>query len=211
VGECLPDKTKGTLLGAVRRMLAQISRQYCKRVKVFRLDVEREYVEFFSICETRGILVEKRATEAQSGLVEKAGNTVIVRARAIRIAGNLEKLALALVEVAIYLLNRTPTDALAWKCPYELVRGVKPSLAHLSKIVARAYVLNKKLKRGAKLRERTLIGVLVGYEGTNFFPCMASNNDENHPYKRCDFYNRQIYGKDDDESLCFKTRSKRDV
>ena len=70
---------------------------------------------------------------------------------------------------AIYLLNRTLVEAIGWSCPYTNVKGIKPLVAHLEVIGARAYVLNEKLPRGAKLESRALIGHLVGFDSTNIF------------------------------------------
>jgi hypothetical protein len=53
---------------------------------------------------------------------------------------------------AIYLLNRTLVEAIDWSCLYTKVKGIKPSVAHLKVIRFRAYMLNKKLLRGVKLK-----------------------------------------------------------
>jgi hypothetical protein len=120
----------------------------------------------------RGIEVEQRApyTEEQNGLIERAGSTIIVRGRAIRIGSGLPKeLANECTMTAVYLLNRTLVESLGWKTLYEVAGGHKPSIAHLSKIGAQAYYLNNKLKRGDKMESRALIGHLVGYDSTNIF------------------------------------------
>jgi hypothetical protein len=53
---------------------------------------------------------------------------------------------------AIYLLNRTLVKVINWSCLYTKVKGVKLSVAHLKVIRVRAYMLNGKLLRGAKLK-----------------------------------------------------------
>jgi hypothetical protein len=68
---------------------------------------------------------------------------------------------------AIYLLNRTLVEAIGWSCLYTKVKGIKSLVAYLEVIGARAYMLNEKLPRGAKLESRTLIGYLVGFDSTN--------------------------------------------
>jgi hypothetical protein len=119
-----------------------------------------------------GIVVEPRAeyTEEQNSLSEQAGKMIMIRARAIRIDGRLPiELSNECCMVAVYLLNRTPVEALEWKTPYEVVHGHKPLAAHLNVVGAWAYVLNNKLKRGEKLESRALIGQLVGYDSTNIY------------------------------------------
>jgi hypothetical protein len=169
---CLPDKSSGTLKRTVMRLLAKIKRQFGTVVMVVRLDSEHGYSELLQVLRDLGIVVEPRAeyTEEQNGLSEQAGKMIVIRGRAIRIDGQLPmELSNECCLVAVYLLNRTPVEALGWRTPYEVVRGVKPSAAHLNVVGARAYVLNNKLKRGEKLESRALIGQLVGYDSTNIY------------------------------------------
>ncbi|KAA8623684.1 hypothetical protein PtrV1_04990 [Pyrenophora tritici-repentis] len=163
-------KTKATLTRVFKRLLAKIERQYDSQVVTIRLDMEAGYVELLEICRDLGIALEPRATEAQNGGIERAGKSIVIRGRAIRLHAGLPKeYANECVMSAIYLLNRTPVEAIDWRCPYTKVKGVKPSVAHLEVIGARAYVLNEKLPRGAKLDSRALIGHLVGFDSTNIF------------------------------------------
>jgi hypothetical protein len=132
--------------------------------------MEAGYVKLLEICRDLGIAVEPRATEAQNGGIERAGKLIVIQARAIRLHAGLPKeYANECAITAIYLLNCTPVEAIDWSCPYTKVKGVKPSVAHLKVIGARAYVLNEKLLRGAKLESRSLIGHLVGFDSTNIF------------------------------------------
>ena len=142
-GCCIPNKTKATLTKVFKRLLAKIKRQFQSQVIIVRLDMETGYVELLELCRDLGIAIEARATEAQSGAIERAGKSIVIRARAIRLHSGLPKAyANECAMSAIYLLNRTPTEALGWECPYTKVKGVKPSVAHLEVIGARAYVLN---------------------------------------------------------------------
>ena len=169
---CLPDKSSVTLKRTARRLLAKIKRQYHADVSVVRLDSDRGYSEMLQMFKELGIVVEPRAeyTEEQNGLTERAGSTIVTRGRAIRIGGDLPmELSNECCVAAVYLLNRSPTEALAWKTPYEIVHGRKPTVAHLAAIGSRAYVLNTKLMRGEKLASRTLVGQLVGYDSTNIY------------------------------------------
>jgi len=171
-GACLPDKSGPTLKQAVKRLLAKIQRQFNQAVIVIRLDSERGYSALYELLRDLGIAIEPRApyTEEQNGGTERAGATIIIRARAIRIEACLPKeLSNECVMTAIYLLNRTPIKALTWRTPFEAVHGRKPSLAHLNEIGARAYTLNHALKRGDKLESRALIGQLIGYDSTNIY------------------------------------------
>src|SRR3954447_5642213 len=132
--------------------------------------MEKGYIELLEICRDLGVAVEARATEAQSGAIERAGKTIIIRGRAFRIHAGLPKeFANECVMTAIYFMNRTPIEALNWKCPYTIVKGVKPTGAHVELIGARAYALNENLPRGDKLESRALIGHLLGFDSTNIY------------------------------------------
>ena len=171
-GTCLTDKSGPTLKQAVQRLLSKIQRQFKQVVVAVKLDSERGYSVLYELLRDLGIAIEPRApyTEEQNGMTERAGATIIARARAIRLEASLPKeLSNECVMTAIYLLNRTPVKALTWGTPFEAVHGVKPSLAHLNEIGARAYTLNHALKRGDKLESRALIGQLVGYDSTNIY------------------------------------------
>jgi hypothetical protein len=160
------------LLATVERLLARIETQYSVKVRAVKIDGDPGYSLLHRFFLNRGIEVELRApyTEEQNGLIERAGSTIIVRGRAIRIGSGLPKeLANECAMTAAYLLNRTPVESLGWKTPYEVAGGHKPSMAYLSKIGAQAYCLNNKPKPGDKMESRALIGHLVRYDSTNIF------------------------------------------
>ena len=97
----------------------------------------------------------------------------------MRIHANLLKhLAGKLYETVGYILNRTPTEALGWKTPYERVYGRTPLVSHMQPIGCRAYALNTELRNADKLESRALIGHLVGYVGTNIFRIWLPTTDE---------------------------------
>ena len=119
-----------------------------------------------------GIKVEMRSpdTPAQLGGAERAGAIIVTVARVIRIyAGLLKALANELICTAVRLLNVTPTKALGWRTPQEMVTGIQPDLSRLHVIGSRGFVLNKHLPRGDKLEDRTFEGFLVGYDASNIY------------------------------------------
>jgi hypothetical protein len=117
----------------------------------------------------------------------------------LRILSGLPKeLANELVVTAAMLLNITPTECLDWDMPYQRVFGRKRSVAHMAPIGCRAYVLNRKVKRGDKLESRTMIGYLVGYNSTNIFRIWIPSKD--HVMQTRDVvFERQHLMKDNDE------------
>jgi hypothetical protein len=117
-------------------------------------------------------------TKEPNGLIERAGGVLTQRARAMCIHANLPKeLSHEMYRTAAYILNRTPTEALGWKTPYEIVWGRKPLVAHMRPIGCRAYVYNRDLRAANKLKSRTLISYLVSYQGTNIFRIWLPTKD----------------------------------
>ncbi|KAI1663278.1 Pol protein [Pyrenophora tritici-repentis] len=119
-----------------------------------------------------GIKVEIRSpnTPAQLGGAERAGAVIVTVARVIRIHAGLPKaLANELVCTAVRLLNVTPTKALEWRTPQEIVTGIQLDLSRLHVIGSRGFILDKHLLRGDKLEKRTFEGFLIGYDASNIY------------------------------------------
>lgn len=134
----------------------------------FRSDRGGEFnsLEFIRYCEELGIKHFTTApyTPQQNGVVERRNQTVVEMARCM-----LKGMAVPAVfwgeavKAAVYILNRAPTRNLNGVTPYELWHGKKPSVAHLRTFGCSAHV--KKLGPGvSKLADRSVAGVMVGYE-----------------------------------------------
>ena len=180
-----PQRSKPFLSRWIIQGVRKIQRVFNCDVIAIKTDNERGYgtaPNFLEeLCKNLGIRYEARAeyTEEQNGLGEIAGALLVIRSRAMGIQGGLPKtLSNELIRTAAYVLNRTPTEALGWKTPYEVVWGTKPKVQHMRPIGCRAYVLNRSLKRADKLESRALIGHLVGYDSTNIFRIWLPTKDE---------------------------------
>ncbi|KAI2474987.1 hypothetical protein Ptr902_13612 [Pyrenophora tritici-repentis] len=126
-----------------------------------------------------GIKVEMRSpdTPAQLGGAERAGSIIVTVARVLRIHADLPKaLANELVCTAARLLNVTPTKALEWRTPQEMVTGIRPDLSRLHIIGSRGFILDKHLLRGDKLEKRTFEGFLIGYDASNIYRVWIPTN-----------------------------------
>jgi hypothetical protein len=162
--------------GAVRVLqlfLALVLRQYGREVRIIRLDGETafgdEVTEFLRF---KGIKIEKSApyTQEQNGHAERAGRSIVTKARAIRVDSHLpHDLWPELVKTAAYLMNRTPTKKLGWKTPWEALTGDRPTLKHLKAIGSKCYFLKHNIAKLSKLNARSAIGYLVGYQSRNIW------------------------------------------
>jgi hypothetical protein len=155
------------------KMTTFIEQHYGFKIRFVTLDGERNLQgEFVSYCAKKGYQIQRSApqTQAQNGAAEVSGKQLIIRMRAMRLEANLpQNLWPEIAKAAAYLGNRTPAKRLNWKTPFELVMGMKPSLAHLRPYGCRAYALNKNIPKLDKLEARAHLGHLVGYDSTNVF------------------------------------------
>jgi hypothetical protein len=95
---------------------------------------------------------------------------IVTVARVIRIHAGLPKaLANKLICTAVRLLNVTPTKALRWRTPQEIVTGIRLDLSRLHVIRSCRFLLNKHLLKGDKLEKRTFEGFLIGYNASNIY------------------------------------------
>jgi hypothetical protein len=186
----------------IKALIAKIQRQFKYTVVVFRIDSEPGYRELlYDVCKELSIKIEARAadTDAQNPNAERAGRIIVERGRALRILLGLPKeLANELVVTAAMLLNVTLTESLNWDTPYQRVFGRKPSVAHMAPIGCRAYVLDRKVKRGDKLKSQTMIRYLLSYDSTNIFRIWVLSK-ERVMRTRDVVFERQHLMKDDDE------------
>jgi hypothetical protein len=74
-----------------KQLLAKIKRQFQSEVMIVRLDMETGYVELLELCRDLGIAIKARTTEAQSKAIERAGKSIVILARAIRLHSDLPK------------------------------------------------------------------------------------------------------------------------
>ncbi|KAK1914257.1 hypothetical protein P3342_007503 [Pyrenophora teres f. teres] len=182
-------KDKTTLIRWFMSLIRRIQRVYNADVVAIRCDNEAGFGnDLINMTEELGILYESAppGTKEPNGLVERAGGVLTQRARAMRLHSQLPKdLSHEMYRTAAYILNRTPTEALGWKTPYEAVWGRKPLVAHMRPIGCRAYVYNRDLRAADKLESRTLIGHLVGYQGTNIFRIWLHKGHYHRHSRRC--------------------------
>ncbi|KAI1668846.1 hypothetical protein L13192_06305 [Pyrenophora tritici-repentis] len=176
----LRSRHKATVVPAIIRLINKIERVYGYQVAIVFMDGDVGYgraeAHLGSSAKeelgSAGIKVEMRSpdTPAQLGGAERAGSIIVTVARVLRIHADLPKaLANKLVCTAARLLNVTPTKALEWRTPQEMVTGIRPDLSRLHIIGSRGFILNKHLLRGDKLEKRTFEGFLIGYDASNIY------------------------------------------
>ena len=169
---------KGESVDSIIGMVNKIERKFPQyKVAIIQTDEEQILVnsnKFNAFIKDRFWDTSPPYVHQPNGAIERAGQAILARGRALRIDSNLPKeLWPEPIKAATDLLNLTPIYSLNWKSPlgllYELLNLPKPSLAHLRAYGCRVYVRDTNIQKGDKMEPRSYIGYLVGYDSSNIF------------------------------------------
>jgi len=185
----LRDREAPGILAAIKHLTQFLRTQFTLQIKI--LECENEFTQASIITNwvhEQGIKMEHSApdTPAQNGGAERWGGVIKEKARAMAIGARLPwQLWPEITRAAVYLHNRTPRLTTEWKTPLErfhsslVTRGGlnasehKPHQGHLKvygfKAFAMTDIAKKKQKRLERLRPRSWIGYLVGYDSSNIY------------------------------------------
>lgn len=110
--------------------------QLDRKVKTLRIDNGLEYcnTEFDKFCSEQGILRHRivRRTPQQNGVVKRMNKTLLEKVRCLLFTSGLPNTFWGeALSTAAYLINRSPSTAINFKCPEEVWSGRKPGLSHL--------------------------------------------------------------------------------
>lgn len=165
--------SKGSATEILIRAIHTIETRYQGKVVFVRSDGERSLGnDWDTYCASKGITYEFSAvdTPAQNGHIERLGNILLTKSRAMRIEAGLPAYLWPWInQTAGYVMNRTPSKKHGWKTPFEMATGKKPNLAHIIQYGSKAYPLDKDIPNREKMRAKAHIGFLVGYDSTNIF------------------------------------------
>ena len=139
-------KTKSEVTERFIQYEKMVTSKFLEKITRFRCDNGGEFSSqrFQDVCKTKGISIEYTVpyTPEQNGVSERMNRTVVEKARTMLTESDLpEFLWGEAVMTACYLVNRSPTSALAEnKTPYEIWNGKKPDLSKLKIFGCVAYV-----------------------------------------------------------------------
>lgn len=145
-----------------------------KKVKKVRCDNGREYLNrrFYKFAREKGFRIRPGPprTSQLNGVAERYNRTIMNRARCLRAEAKMPKQYWPeAVKTAAGLGNRLLTNTMEEdKTPYEIIHKRKPSAKFLMLYGSRVYLKNSQIKKGDKMEERGLKGILVGYTGTGY-------------------------------------------
>ena len=164
-------KAKGDVPGHIRNWMRQVENLTGQTVKRWHSDNGGEFMSkvMEGIAKEHGIIHEPTApyNPEQNGSIKRLMLTIWNGARALFKDTELDdSLWPEIVSTKIYLLNRSPTNALKGITPFEAWHDYKPDLSHLRVVGSIGYKTTNRhnLK---KLDDRAEKCVLLGYGGTN--------------------------------------------
>jgi hypothetical protein len=171
-----PTKQKATILPIIKKVHKLAAVQFNQVMTMFWSDNEAAFGKTGQTLKQWWLSFPY--AHEQNGAAERSGMNIIIKSRVLRLLSKLPKvLGDYLFCYAGYIANRTPTQALGWKTPFEVLYGRKPDLSHLHRIATKAYVLHRLIPKADKLAPRAFIGYLVGYDSRNIFLVWNSTNN----------------------------------
>lgn len=160
-------KSKGEAFKNFKKFHMLVERQTGRKLMTLRSYRGGEFTShvFRRYCEELGIRRELLApyTPQQNGVVERKNRTVVEMGRCLLKSSGLPLQFWAeAVSISIYLINRSPTQALRCKTPYEVWHGKKPTVSHFKIFGCIAFALIPSHKH-QKLDDKSEKHVFVGY------------------------------------------------
>ena len=121
-------KHKSDVFGIFKKWKAQVENQTSKKIKYLRTNngLENRDKEFIRFCELEGITRHfiVKGTPQQNGVAERMNRTLAERARCMRLNVGLPKVFQAeTVNMASFIINRSPSLAIDFKIPEEVWLG----------------------------------------------------------------------------------------
>eukprot|EP00253_Pinus_taeda_P004299 PITA_04299 len=159
--------TNGESWRASKKFKILVEKESSCDIMTLRTDNGGEFCSsvFSTYCATHGIKRQFTTpyTPQQNSVVERRNRTVVEMARSMLQHKNIpNKFWAEAVFTAVYLLNRSPTQAVKGKTPEEVWSGRKPKISHLKVFGSIAYTWIPAAKR-SKLDSKSQKLMMTGY------------------------------------------------
>ncbi|WP_416514659.1 integrase catalytic domain-containing protein, partial [Klebsiella pneumoniae] len=163
-------KNKTEVLSHFQTFLKMIQNEFNCSIKVIRTDNGTEFKNqnFSQILHENDILHETSCvhTPQQNGVSDRKNRQLLEVARSLLFQMNVPKTFWKFaISTACFLINRTPSRLLNYKCPLSVLTSHDPKLNFLKVFGCTAYVWIDSSKRD-KLSPRALKSIFVGYDST---------------------------------------------
>lgn len=161
-------KRKSEVFDCFKQYKAMVEAHHSNfKVSRLRCDNGGEYSsnEFKKYCREQGVSLEYTTAYSPqlNGVAERMNRTLVEKGRSLLLQANLPKyLWNESILTAVYLTNRSITNAVNNKTPYEMWYKSKPDLEHLRIFGSNAFVFVPQEKR-SKFDDKSYRCLLVGY------------------------------------------------
>lgn len=164
-------KHKSNTFSTFLQFQQMIERQRGNKIKIFRSDNGREFVneQFINHFNKTGIIAERTAPYCaeQNGRIERENQSIVECARTMLIDANLpETLWAEAVNTSVYILNRRPSKVHDNVTLFGKFSSKEVTLKHMRKFGAEAYVYIPKIAPG-KFDSKAEKVIFIGYDGYN--------------------------------------------
>ncbi|KAL5715795.1 hypothetical protein ACHQM5_017567 [Ranunculus cassubicifolius] len=165
-----PMKHKNEVTAIFKMWKTLVEKQTGRVVKYIRSDNGGEYIEdpLKVFCAEQGIgrHFTVKGTPQQNGVAERMNRTLLEKARCMMSNAGLKKFWWAeALNMACFLINRSPHSALDYKTPMEVWSGSPVDYSELKVFGCPAYYHVKEDKLGVRAKKAIFLGYPVGVKG----------------------------------------------
>ena len=168
-----PIKTKAEVFDCLVEFINESENLTEKRVKVLRCDNGTEYLNnrIYNFVKEKGITINTCPTYVHelNGTAERFNRTIMNISRCLLSEADVNKKYWPeIVCAAAYLKNRTLSNTIEKKTPYEIFFQRKPKVKHLRLYGSKVFVKIPDEKRESKWDKRAKMGILLGYSEVGY-------------------------------------------
>ena len=166
-------KSKNEVYDCFVDYINQVENFTGKKIKRLRCDNGKEYMNnnMYSLVRKKGIVVEPCPPYVHelNGTAERYNRTIMNSARCLLSDSKLNiKYWPEIVKTAAYLKNRTITNTVENKTPFEIFFRKKPNISNLKLYGSKVFTKVPEIKRNSKWDRKADMGILVGYEHVGY-------------------------------------------
>lgn len=166
-------KSKAEVSECIKDYVNECENLTSKRVKKLRCDNGKEYLnnEVSKFAKGKGIVISPCPVYVHelNGVAERFNRSIMDMARCLLEEAQIDKKYWPeIVHAATYLKNRTLTNTIEKKTPYEIFFKKRPDVSHLKIYGSKVFVRKPEQKRISKWDKKAEQGILVGYSDTGY-------------------------------------------
>ncbi|KAF2890883.1 hypothetical protein ILUMI_15290 [Ignelater luminosus] len=168
---CIQTKTE--VFDCLVQYVNEIQNLTGKMIKELRCDNGKEYINsrVFQFAKEKGIIIKPCPPYVHelNGTAERYNRSLMDMGRCLLSEAKIhQRFWPEIIKAAAYLKNRTLTNTIEQKTPYEIFFKQKPSVKNLRMYGSKVFVRIPEEKRRSKWDKKAEIGILLGYTDTGY-------------------------------------------